>query len=95
MLIPFSGIFENKILDMDEAERTKYFEEHKVTRLVSASMVRYNDYYVYPVNVCGLCRARKWEGLTVRRFPPPSLNPVRFAYVAREFASRRGSTARL
>lgn len=35
ILIPFSGVFENKILDMDEAERTKYFEEHKVTRLVS------------------------------------------------------------
>lgn len=46
VLIPFSGVFENKILDMDEAERAKYFEEHKVTRLVSlpASTVRYNDY---------------------------------------------------
>lgn len=32
VLIPFSGIFENKIFDMDEAERAKYFEEHKVTR---------------------------------------------------------------
>lgn len=32
VLIPFSGIVENKLLDMDEAERSKYFEEHKVTR---------------------------------------------------------------
>lgn len=37
VLIPFSGVFENKIFDMDEAERAKYFEEHKVTRLVSLS----------------------------------------------------------
>lgn len=46
MLIPFSGVFENKILDMDEAERAKYFEEHKVTRLVSLGSfsARYNDY---------------------------------------------------
>jgi len=34
ILIPFSGIFENKILDMDETDRSKYFEEQKVTRLI-------------------------------------------------------------
>jgi obg-like ATPase 1 len=38
ILIPFSGIFENKILDMDETDRSKYFEEQKVTRLISASV---------------------------------------------------------
>ena len=32
ILIPFSGVFENKVIDMDEAERAKYFEESKVTR---------------------------------------------------------------
>lgn len=32
ILIPFSGAFENKVIDMDEAERAKYFEESKVTR---------------------------------------------------------------
>jgi len=31
VLIPFSGAFENKVIDMDEAERAKYFEESKVT----------------------------------------------------------------
>jgi len=39
VLIPFSGVFENKILDMDEAEHAKYFEEHKVTRLVSLGLL--------------------------------------------------------
>lgn len=32
ILIPFSGVFENKLLDMNEAERGKYLEENKVTR---------------------------------------------------------------
>lgn len=32
VLIPFSGVFENKVLDMDETERKIYFEESKVTR---------------------------------------------------------------
>lgn len=32
ILIPFSGAFENKLLDMNEAERGKYLEEGKVTR---------------------------------------------------------------
>lgn len=32
VLIPFSGVFENKVIDMDDAERAKYFEESKVTR---------------------------------------------------------------
>lgn len=31
-LIPFSGAFENKAIDMEEADRAKYFEESKVTR---------------------------------------------------------------
>ncbi|KAJ8676489.1 hypothetical protein QAD02_012276, partial [Eretmocerus hayati] len=30
MLIPFSGVYENKLIDMDEAERAKYIEETKV-----------------------------------------------------------------
>ena len=34
MLIPFSGIFENKLLDMEPLEREKYCEESKVTRYV-------------------------------------------------------------
>ncbi|XP_011641971.1 obg-like ATPase 1 isoform X3 [Pogonomyrmex barbatus] len=40
VLIPFSGIFENKILDMDEAERAKYFEEHKVTSALDKIIVQ-------------------------------------------------------
>lgn len=81
VLIPFSTAFENKILDMDEAEREAYLKKHQVTRLVSTSMVYYNNYYVYPVNVCGLSRSQ------MRKFNHASLlavlNPVRFAYVAR------------
>lgn len=34
ILIPFSGAFENKLLDMNEAERGKYLEEGKVTRWI-------------------------------------------------------------
>lgn len=34
VLIPFSGAFENKLVDMNEAEREKYLEESKVTRCV-------------------------------------------------------------
>lgn len=54
VLIPFSAAFENKSLEMDEAEFETYLKGHKVTRLVSASMLCYNDYYVHPVNVCDL-----------------------------------------
>ncbi|XP_018915942.2 obg-like ATPase 1 isoform X1 [Bemisia tabaci] len=31
IIIPFSGVFENKLLDMDEAERKQYLEENKIT----------------------------------------------------------------
>lgn len=51
VLIPFSTAFENKILDMDEAEREAYLKKHQVTRLVSTSIVYYNNYYIYSVNV--------------------------------------------
>ncbi|KYM82302.1 hypothetical protein ALC53_07305 [Atta colombica] len=40
VLIPFSGVFENKILDMDEAEHAKYFEEHKVTSALDKIIVQ-------------------------------------------------------
>ena len=39
VLIPFSGVFENKLLDMDDAERAKYSEENKVTRWAKLSTI--------------------------------------------------------
>jgi len=74
VLIPFSGICENKIFDMDEAERAKYFEEHKVTRYRLPRVGPYNDYYLYPLNVCGLrCRvvAPANERVQASRCLPP------------------------
>lgn len=32
LIIPFSGVFENKIINMDENEKKAYLEEHKTTR---------------------------------------------------------------
>ncbi|XP_066586905.1 adenylate kinase 9 [Prorops nasuta] len=40
VLIPFSGVFENKIVDMDDAERAKYFEENKVTSALDKIIVQ-------------------------------------------------------
>jgi len=34
IIIPFSGVFENKIIEMEEPERKKYMEEVQATRLV-------------------------------------------------------------
>lgn len=39
ILIPFSGAFENKLIDMNEAERGKYIEENKVTRCAQISIL--------------------------------------------------------
>ncbi|XP_033221360.1 obg-like ATPase 1 isoform X2 [Belonocnema kinseyi] len=39
-LIPFSGAFENKVIDMDEAEREKYYEESKVTSALDKIIVQ-------------------------------------------------------
>ncbi|KAH0566823.1 hypothetical protein KQX54_004588 [Cotesia glomerata] len=39
-LIPFSGVFENKVIDMDDAERAKYFEESKVTSALEKIIVQ-------------------------------------------------------
>lgn len=53
VLIPFSGTFENKLLDMDDAERAKYLEENKVTRWVKFSIIRYvqiTDFYAIQLN---------------------------------------------
>lgn len=33
MIIPFSGVFETKIFDMDEATQAAYFKEQGATRL--------------------------------------------------------------
>lgn len=35
IIIPFSGVFENKIIEMEEPERKKYMEEVQATRFVS------------------------------------------------------------
>lgn len=40
VLIPFSGVFENKVLDMDETERKIYFEESKVTSALEKIIVQ-------------------------------------------------------
>lgn len=42
ILIPFSGAFENKFLDMEDAERAKYVEEQKATRYVEQPVIRSN-----------------------------------------------------
>lgn len=34
IIIPFSGVFENKIIEMEEPERKKYLEEVQATRSV-------------------------------------------------------------
>lgn len=34
IIIPFSGVFENKIIEMDEPERNKYLNEVQATRSV-------------------------------------------------------------
>lgn len=34
IIIPFSGVFENKIIEMEEPERKKYLEDVQATRLV-------------------------------------------------------------
>ncbi|XP_046603942.1 adenylate kinase 9 isoform X2 [Neodiprion virginianus] len=39
-LIPFSGVFENKIFDMEDEERAKYFEEHKATSALDKIIVQ-------------------------------------------------------
>lgn len=68
VLIPFSGVFENKILDMDEAERAKYFEEHKVTRSVSSrSVITIINFY--PLKCCCVALANKgvWPRVVYRR----------------------------
>lgn len=67
VLIPFSGVFENKILDMDEAERAKYFEEHKVTRSVSprGSVITIINFYP-PLNVAvSRSQMRGFDGTAV------------------------------
>ncbi|XP_015184561.1 PREDICTED: obg-like ATPase 1 [Polistes dominula] len=40
VLIPFSGAFENKVFDMEEPERAKYFEENKVTSALDKIIVQ-------------------------------------------------------
>ncbi|XP_017890297.1 adenylate kinase 9 isoform X2 [Ceratina calcarata] len=40
ILIPFSGVFENKLADMNEAERAKYLEENKVTSALDKIIVQ-------------------------------------------------------
>lgn len=42
ILIPFSGAFENKLVDMDDAERAKYLEEQKATRYVEQPIIQSN-----------------------------------------------------
>lgn len=39
-LIPFSGIFENKVIDMDDTERAKYFDECKVTSALEKIIIQ-------------------------------------------------------
>ncbi|XP_011307687.1 obg-like ATPase 1 [Fopius arisanus] len=39
-LIPFSGVFENRVIDMDNAEKAKYFEESKVTSALEKIIIQ-------------------------------------------------------
>lgn len=39
IIIPFSGVFENKIIEMEEPERKKYMEEVQATRLVLNNII--------------------------------------------------------
>jgi len=41
IIIPFSGVFENKIIEMEEPERKKYLEEVQATRLVCWSCINF------------------------------------------------------
>ncbi|CAL1680336.1 unnamed protein product [Lasius platythorax] len=61
VLIPFSGIFENKILDMDEAGRAKYFEEHKVTSALDKIIVQgYKALYLQYFFTAGHDEVKAW-----------------------------------
>uniref|UniRef100_A0A1B6JL49 Obg-like ATPase 1 n=1 Tax=Homalodisca liturata TaxID=320908 RepID=A0A1B6JL49_9HEMI len=40
ILIPFSGIFENKLIDMDPAEKTKYLEDNNTTSALDKIVVQ-------------------------------------------------------
>ncbi|XP_014254297.1 obg-like ATPase 1 [Cimex lectularius] len=40
IIIPFSGVFENKLADMDEVERKAYLEEHKITSALDKIIVQ-------------------------------------------------------
>lgn len=40
MIIPFSGVFENKLIDMDEVERKKYLEDHGTTSALDKIIVQ-------------------------------------------------------
>ena len=39
IMIPFSGAFELKIMEMEDDERNKYMEEVKAKRLVSIKLI--------------------------------------------------------
>ncbi|CAK9827189.1 Obg-like ATPase 1 [Anthophora retusa] len=40
VIIPFSGVFENTLIDMDDAERAKYLEESKATSILDRIIVK-------------------------------------------------------
>ena len=42
-IIPFSGVFERNIVDMEPEEAAQYCEENKVQRLVETGYVCYYD----------------------------------------------------
>lgn len=42
IIIPFSGVFENKIIEMEEPERKKYMEEVQATRLIIKKIISKN-----------------------------------------------------
>lgn len=69
ILIPFSGVFENKLLDMNEAERGKYLEENKVTRWIR-NQKREREFvsYAWHINERNKCeRGEERGGANVKK----------------------------
>lgn len=47
MIIPFSGVFENKIIEMEEPERKKYLEDVQATRLALYTIVNISSIHFF------------------------------------------------
>jgi len=53
IIIPFSGVFENKIIEMEEPERQKYMDEVQATRFIFQHIL-YSTSYLFAFNYSAL-----------------------------------------